>query len=114
MKECIFCKTTETPQWYTGPACKRCYRKNHRLNNAAKYKARDEAHYRANAEAIKDRQNQYYEDHKEECKARSKAHREPILGSKRSQTGITTKPILNREKLSGTPGTSATLPTAPS
>lgn len=73
------CGSTDSKgQWYAGPLCKSCYRKQHRQVNIEKYKARDAANYAANSEQKKAWQNQYYADHTEECKARSKAHKKLV------------------------------------
>lgn len=83
MKECTSCLTNETPQWYTGPLCKSCYRKQHRINNIELYKEKDANYYIKNADRVKNRQNQYYEDNKEKCKIRSKNHRKLFGDSQR-------------------------------
>jgi hypothetical protein len=84
MKECISCKIQETVQWYTGPRCKPCYRREHRIANIEKYKQKDSKFYEANQEKIKARQNKYYEEHQEECKERSKSHRD-LVGDQRRE-----------------------------
>jgi hypothetical protein len=78
VKECIFCKTNETPQWYSGPSCKPCYRKRDRLNNKEKHEARDRAGYEKNKEKRLVRAREYYKENSERIKARTDAHRRKV------------------------------------
>jgi hypothetical protein len=82
MKQCIICKTDTTPQWYTGPKCKRCYRKKHREEHLEEYKNRDKAYYEDNAEAICLDRKEYYKENTEMLKQKSRAHYEKV-GSQR-------------------------------
>lgn len=78
MKECIDCLKTETAQWYTGPLCKSCYNKRHRVDNLEQYVERDKKYYQNNSEYVKDRQNLYYQNNRETCKEKSKAHKAKV------------------------------------
>lgn len=53
MKNCLICKTENTPQWYTGPLCKACYRKLHRKRNLKIYKERDLKRYQEKGDLLK-------------------------------------------------------------
>lgn len=83
MKECSVCKTKETPQWYSGPLCKSCYRKKHRKENIQKYKETDKTYYKHNKERVLLRQKEYYQNNTEICKNRSRNHR-AIAGDQHS------------------------------
>lgn len=97
MKECSVCKTSETPQWYTGPVCKACYRKKHRQDNKKKYKEVDRANYEANREGIIARQKEYYKNNVEECKKRSSEHRN-IVGDQRNLDNLNKWKNANKER----------------
>lgn len=83
MKECIFCKKTETPQWYAGPSCKSCYRKQDRIKNREKYDARDRANYQKTKEKRLEQAKKYYQKNSEHIKARTKAHRQKVGDQRR-------------------------------
>lgn len=99
MKECIDCSIKETPQWYSGPKCKSCYRKQHREGHKEAYQQRDKTNYENNKEFYKVRQKTYYVANAAKIKKDVKAHRD-LVGAQRRDGYIQTWRESNREKCS--------------
>lgn len=86
MKSCVKCNTTDTPKWYSGPICKKCYRKDLYHKNPEPQKLKNKKRYHQNPDYAKEYSYKYRklnpEQTKKACKEWRDAHPEQVKNNR--------------------------------
>lgn len=96
-KVCVNCSTTSTAKWYSGPTCKKCYRKQWYEKNKSKEKISMRSYYNKNAESLKEYAKKYYEENKELILEKTKKYKRDFYHRNKQKDALYRE--RNREKI---------------